>query len=299
MTERPVYRISILCPDFAIAEVVADFFVDIGYGSGFRRFDDGLENIDKFYADIFTHTPPDTVDISTRLQTLTSVWGEVFEMAISCISNTDWVGKNQRDSAPIVIGDFFVYQPLYTGAVPNDKIGVRVRAEQAFGTGSHYTTAMCLRAMQAVRFDKPHINLIDVGTGTGILAVAAKKYYNTIYESVSVIACDKDIKAVAVAQSIIAENRVHIPVLSCCGVENSTVQTHAPYDMLLANILAQPLIDMTVAFVAVVADGGYMVLSGFTVEQCPTVQNTYTQLGCRVIRTYADNDWGTLTLQKT
>ena len=287
----PVYRISILCPDFTIAELVSDFFADLGYGTGFRRYDNTLKNLEKFYADIFTHTPPDNMDITARMHTISTVWGDVFSLNINRISDTDWIGKNQQDSQPISIGNFFIYQPLYTGDIPTDKIPILVRADQAFGTGSHYTTAGCLQAIEDTKLPA-NPKILDIGTGTGILAVGAAKIFNT-----SVIACDIDKKSVAVATDLVQKNQVPVQVIHSDGVKNPVIQTHAPYDMLIANILANPLRHMAQSFVYITAPNGYIIVSGFTICQQNDIRSIYEQLGCVLVQSYTDNDWVTLRYQ--
>lgn len=291
-----VYRIRILCPHISIAEVVADFCQDLGYGTGFQRFDDTGDE-DRFYADIFTHTPPDTHDMDVRMQTLSSAWDMAFSYDVSRISDTDWIRKNRENTAPLHIGDFFVYQSLYTGERPMHAHGILVRADQAFGTGSHDTTAGCLQAISDMRISKPTPKILDVGTGTGILAIGAYKKFAE--SNPCVWACDVDSKSVDIARDLSVKNGVDIQVLKSHGVQHDTLQKNVPYDVIIANILAYPLIHMAESFCAVLAPCGHIIISGFTTAQSPDVQRAYESFGCRVISSYIQNDWVSLVLVRS
>jgi ribosomal protein L11 methyltransferase len=193
------------------------------------------------------------------------------------LGETDWVTMSQAGLEPIRAGRFTVHTPTH---LPDPgRVNFEIDASLAFGTGQHATTAGCLAALdrleqQGARF----ANMADIGTGTGLLAFAAL----ALWPSAKCIATDIDPVAIDIARDNAAINRVtlgHGPgelLLAVAeGMDSALLAARAPFDLIVANILAGPLIELAPAFAAALAPGGTIVLAGLLDSQADGVLAAY------------------------
>ena len=215
---------------------------------------------------------------------------------ISDVPDQDWVSKVQRELAPVVAGQFFVYGSHDAAALPADKTGLLIDAAMAFGTGHHGTTKGCLEA-----FDKLLAtgwrgqNIIDVGCGTAVLAMAAAKVLPA-----DVLASDIDPVAVDVARANVVANDLdgRITCVVAAGFGAPELQARAPFDLIFANILKGPLIALAPQMAANTTDGGYVILSGILNEQADEVIARYAGQGLELVTQSAIDHWTTLLLRR-
>ena len=189
----------------------------------------------------------------------------------------DWVSMSQAGFEPLRAGRFYVRTPDYpplAGAV--DFV---IPAGLAFGTGQHATTSGCLLALDNLkRQGKVFRNIIDVGTGTGLLAFAAMR----LWPSAKATASDIDPVSIAVVRENAALNNVRgVHLVVADGLSHRDLVARAPYDLVIANILAQPLIDMAPWIAASVARGGTLMLAGLLDSQADAVTRAYRREGMR------------------
>ena len=189
----------------------------------------------------------------------------------------DWVSMSQAGFEPLRAGRFYVRTPDYpplAGAV--DFV---IPAGLAFGTGQHATTSGCLLALDNLkRQGKVFRNIIDVGTGTGLLAFAAMR----LWPSAKATASDIDPVSIAVVRENAALNNVRgVHLVVADGLSHRDLVARAPYDLVIANILAQPLIDMAPWIAASVARGGTLMLAGLLDTQADAVTRAYWREGMR------------------
>ena len=189
----------------------------------------------------------------------------------------DWVSMSQAGFEPLRAGRFYVRTPDYpplAGAV--DFV---IPAGLAFGTGQHATTSGCLLALDNLkRQGKVFRNIIDVGTGTGLLAFAAMR----LWPSAKATASDIDPVSIAVVRENAALNKVRgVHLVVADGLSHRDLVARAPYDLVIANILAQPLIDMAPWIAASVARGGTLMLAGLLDSQADAVTRAYRREGMR------------------
>lgn len=183
----------------------------------------------------------------------------------------DWVAENQRSFRPFAVGPFWVHPSHFNEDMPDGLLPLRIDAGLAFGTGTHATTRGCLE-MLATLGPRQANNAVDVGCGSGILAIAMAKLWKR-----PVIGGDNDPEAVDVAR----ENAVLNGVADLCtffvsaGLGAGELQRAAPYDLVVANILAGPLVDLSKSFAASVKSGGRILLSGLLVEQAAQILSAY------------------------
>jgi ribosomal protein L11 methyltransferase len=210
----------------------------------------------------------------------------------------DWVTASQSGLQPIRAGRFFVHTPTYPAEA--GLTNFEIDAGLAFGTGQHATTAGCLKALDHLASNGCHFaNIADIGTGTGLLAFAAL----ALWPQARAIATDIDPIAIDVARDNAAINLVpvgHGPGELLLGVadgmDSPLLSARAPFDLLIANILAGPLIELASDFVAALAAGGTIILAGLLDTQAEAVATAYTRLGLELGNRGA-GEWPVLVLK--
>jgi ribosomal protein L11 methyltransferase len=241
----------------------------------------------------FTDTPSDE-DLAA-LHTLAP--GSAVE--IDRLGEDDWVTMSQAGLEPIRAGRFFVHTPTHRDAVPEGVTAYEIDAGLAFGTGHHATTAGCLAALDRLeRSGKSFTNVADIGTGTGLLAFAAL----SLWPQAKGIATDIDPISIDVTQDNARINGVeigHAPgellLAVADGMDHPMLSTRAPFDLLIANILAGPLIDLAPSFAASVAPGASVVLAGLLDTQADAVIAAYEAQGMTVVER-SEGEWCVLVL---
>lgn len=204
----------------------------------------------------------------------------------------DWVALSQAGLAPIREGRFFVHTAAHAGEVPPGATAFRIEAGQAFGTGHHHTTAGCLAMLDGLAEER-FADIIDLGTGTGLLAFAAR----ALWPEARVRATDIDPVAIAVTRENMAVNGVEGVALTVAdGTHDGTIAVSAPYDLVIANILAGPLIAMAAEIAGIAAPGGRVLLAGLLSTQADAVLAAYAAQGCTERRRLARGDWTVLLL---
>ena len=215
---------------------------------------------------------------------------------ISELPETDWVAKVRRDLSPVEAGRFFIYGSHDADKVPSDKIALLIEAAMAFGTGHHGTTQGCLLALDKLLLGGLQCNnVIDVGCGTAVLAMAAASVWPN-----PVIASDIDQVAVDVARANVAANALSdkVQCYVACGFEHEALEKAAPFDLVFANILKGPLINLAPQMAANMVQGGHAILSGLLLEQADDVRAAYRASGFDVAEQIDIAEWSTLILQK-
>lgn len=216
---------------------------------------------------------------------------------IAEVPEQDWLAVSYEEFKPFTVGPFFIYGSHYTDGVPEGLTGLQIDAATAFGSGEHGTTKGCLQAMLDLkgRGACPW-NILDMGTGSGILGIAAWKLWET-----PVLAVDNDDEAVRVAIVHRDLNAVPAEMICACGdgFAEPTTQQKKPYDLVIANILAIALREMGDDLTAITDENGYVILSGILNEQVQSVLDVYLPLGFSEDKRYPVGEWTSLLLQKT
>ena len=211
----------------------------------------------------------------------------------------NWLEYAYNEFEPFSIGPFFIYGAHDAGKVPDGQYGLQIDAATAFGSGSHGTTKGCLEAMLDLKGQGAcPWNVLDMGTGSGILAIAACKLWKT-----PVMAIDNDPEAARVCERHREINNVpnsptDLNIACGDGFETELVQQKKPYDLIIANILVSALREMAQDLVAVADHMGYVVLSGILDEQAEEIIELYKECGLNLRKTLSHDGWCTLVLQK-
>ena len=218
------------------------------------------------------------------------------------LPETDWVVETQRSIVPIRAGRFHVHTPDYPADETPGVIDFAIPAAQAFGTGQHATTAGCLAMLDTMRRQGMVVRHgADIGTGTGLLAFAAL----ALWPRARMVASDID----AVCESVVAENarlnsirlgtgRGEVAMRTAEGTDHPLIQRRAPYDLIMANILAGPLIGFAGDFADLAAPRGNLLLAGLLETQEAAVRAAYRTAGFRLAARLVNGDWSILWLRR-
>ena len=232
----------------------------------------------------------------TALAVLSAAFG-ASEFVVSELPDTDWVAHVRRELSPVEAGRFFVYGSHDADKVPEGRIALLIEAAMAFGTGHHGTTLGCLRALDMlVDQGVAPRNVADIGCGTAVLAMAAARLWD-----VPNFGTDIDPIAVEVAEANLAANGLtgRVNCLVAAGFDHPDLAKAAPFDLVFANILMGPLIDLAPDMARMTASGGHVILSGLLNEQAEEVIRIYTQSGFNLFDHQEIVDWSTLILTRS
>ena len=239
----------------------------------------------------FEEAPDDIV-----LMILAEAWGAK-PFAVSELPEIDWVAKVRRELSPVEAGRFFVFGSHDADKVPEGRIALQIEATVAFGTGHHGTTLGCLRAFDRL-FDEGFrpANVADIGCGTAVLAMAAA----AVLPEARVIASDIDRVAVDVAEANVAINGLagRVECLEAAGFEHAVLHDAAPFDLVFANILKGPLIELAPSMAAHLGAGGIAILSGLLVVQAESIIEAYVAAGFTLLSREDIGEWCTLVLRR-
>jgi len=215
------------------------------------------------------------------------------------LGEDDWVTMSQSGLQPIRAGRFFVHTPTHRRAAPTDSLSFEIDASLAFGTGQHATTAGCLEALDRLERDGQRFtNIADIGTGTGLLAFAAL----ALWPEARCIATDIDAQAIDVARDNAAINGVklghgagEVLLAVADGTDSPMLAARAPFDLIVANILAGPLIELAPGFAAALAPSGSVILAGLLDTQADAVSAAYEAQGVSLVDCRS-GEWPVLTM---
>lgn len=222
--------------------------------------------------------------------------GRIEEVVVSLLPEVDWVAEN-RSSFPLMqIGQFIIHGSHLAPPPLGRGLGIHMDAALAFGSGSHATTEGCLRLLQGWARSRRPARVLDVGCGSGILGIAAARLWPTS----SVVATDIDPVAVRTAADNFRINRVsaRAKAFTAPGCAHPTVASQGPYDLVLANILAEPLVRLAPALGSAVAVGGSIILSGLLTRDERWVQAAYLGRGFKLDRCCRIGEWSALLLTR-
>lgn len=221
--------------------------------------------------------------------------GEAVAFAIEELPDIDWVAKSLAGLSSVTAGRFVVHGGHERDTVPVNAVAVEIEAAQAFGTGHHATTWGCLMALDRLFKRRRHRRPLDLGCGSGVLAIAVAKRLRR-----PVVASDVDPLAVRIAAENARLNAVgpYVEVLAAAGMTHRRFVEIGRFDLIVANILARPLMAIAGDVTGRLEDGGDLILSGLRVEDVRRVFAAYRAHGlCRVARIERDG-WATLILRK-
>jgi ribosomal protein L11 methyltransferase len=249
---------------------------------------------DEWRLEAYPRAPVLTADLAARLAlAAAAAGGELVEIGEAKLPERNWLAENQLAFPPLRIGRFFVYGSHHRGGVPAGAIGIALDAATAFGTGEHPSTRGCLIALEALARTRRVAYPLDIGSGTGILSIAAAKLLRR-----RVLASDIDAGSVMVARHNIARNGVArlVRVGHAAGYRGRGLRRRG-HDLILSNILARPLALLAVDLARHLAPGGRAVLSGLLRRQEPIVLAPHRGLGLALERRIIIDGWSTLILR--
>jgi ribosomal protein L11 methyltransferase len=293
MPASPTHRASFAIGDEAAAKRVVDVLTEVFFEgdaavAAFER-PDRRWDVTVHFAD-----PPDQAllrEIVTNAAGIQIAQTLVFDT----VEAKDWVKASLEDLVPVPAGRFVVHGSHDRHRVPHNKLAIEIEAALAFGTGHHGTTRGCLLLLDHVLKSGRPRHVLDLGTGTGVLAIAAAKALHR-----AVLASDIDLPSVRVARENAALNEVgnHVQVIRATGFAAPDFARCGPFELVLANILANPLRQLAGPMARHLAPGAHVILSGLLTHQAPAVIAAYRVRGLVPLRHLRIAEWSSLLLRK-
>ncbi|WP_378941628.1 50S ribosomal protein L11 methyltransferase [Paracoccus sp. R86501] len=287
----PTYTALTHLPGREAAEALAEDCEDLTpepVGTGVFEIEDGSERWE--VGAYFTESPDEIA-----LALLAAAHG-ANPFVISELPEVDWVAHVRRELTPVHAGRFYVHGSHSADDIPEGVEPLWIEAAMAFGTGHHNTTKGCLEAVNRLATEGFQATRIaDIGCGTAVLGMGAARLWN-----VTVLASDIDPVAVDTAAANVIANGLdgRVVCMEAAGFDHPTLHQAAPYDLVLANILKQPLIDLAGDMGRYVAPQGKIILSGILTTQADDVVQAYGKTGFTLDRRDDQGDWTTLVLTR-
>ncbi|MXN49745.1 50S ribosomal protein L11 methyltransferase [Shinella sp. AETb1-6] len=269
--------------------LMSDAFEEEGFAIATMEID---EKNDIWEASVYVFRP-DEAEVYDRFAALLAADFPGVQIQREELPDIDWIAKSLEGLKPVRAGRFVVHGSHDRGTARIGEIAIEIDAGQAFGTGHHGTTAGCLEVIHKVMRARTVRRVLDLGTGSGVLAIAARKL-----APVTVLATDIDPIATRVARENVRLNGIAsgIALETAPGFHSTAFGHHGPFDLIIANILARPLMRMAPQLAAQLAPGGDVILSGILASQRWKVLAAYNSLGLRHVRTIWREGWVTIHL---
>lgn len=251
-----------------------------------------------WYVEAMTATEPNIPTLQQVVNQAFHATPHIVPPIVQCsqLAEVDWLEQTWKNFPPLTLGQFYIYGDHNQDFPPKDSIPIKINAATAFGSGEHDTTAGCLALLEHVHPTLCVQNILDMGCGSGILGIAAAKLWQK-----PVLAVDNDPESVRVATENAILNAVSNHVTTVCseGFTHQEIHTQGPYTLIIANILARPLIDMASDMVQCLAPQGRIILSGLLQRQKTEVLNAYEAQGMIQEDICRKGDWATLLLRQS
>lgn len=287
------------CIPGSAAEQIGAALEELGV-SVFLRNEEATDG-DHWTISLTTYGAPDLAAIRAQLDRTAEEGGFAALTADAVIDaeklpETDWLRHVHDNFPPVEAGRFFIYGSHYSGEKPEHLVPLCIDAATAFGSGEHETTKGCLIAFDRLAENHTFENALDMGCGSGILAIGMLK----IWPGIRAAAVDIDPESIVVTERHAQMNGVAdlLQMQAGDGYAAPLAQQQAPYDLIAANILAGPLIDMAPQLDAALKPGGFCVLSGLLARQENDVVAAHSACGLRLVDKIELGDWRALILQK-
>jgi ribosomal protein L11 methyltransferase len=244
--------------------------------------------------DAYFDTPPDSRALNAELQRILAK--PIPALANDSIPDCNWVALSQAALPPVRAGRFTIHGSHDRARVPQGPNSILIDAGEAFGTAQHPTTLGCLLAIDGLARRRHFRRVLDLGCGSGILAIGAAR----VWPRSAILAVDIDARSVAVARENARANGAasHIAFLCSTGTGSSQVRRGGPYDLILANILAQPLVTLAPDLRRIAAPRCIAVLSGLLLHEAPGVIASYLAQGFTLVSHRHLGGWSALVLAK-
>ena len=210
------------------------------------------------------------------------------------LADADWLAMALSGLPPVRAGRFFIYGAHDRGLAPVNAVNLRIEAGAAFGTGHHGTTVGCLLAYDALLKQRRFARVLDVGAGTGVLAIAAAKTGSPV-----AVGTDIDRPSVRISRENAILNQANARFVHASGLGHRLVRAHAPYDLVFANILAAPLVMLAQDIKGALRPGGTAILSGLLRSQARRVLAAYRSRGFVLVRRLNRDAWTTLVIRRS
>lgn len=228
--------------------------------------------------------------------TITGIIGADARVAIEAVPDENWVAVSQAGLPPVAAGRFLVHGSHDRAIGRKHRNAIEIDAGEAFGTAHHATTLGCLLAIDRLARQRHFGRVLDLGCGSGVLAIAVGR----VLPAATITASDFDPEAVRVARENVHKNALgdRINLVAALGLEHPLLRRRAPFDLVVANILAEPLIRLAQRLAKAVPPRGIVVLSGILQSQAAAVLAAYTAAGFARVRADRLNGWVILTLER-
>jgi len=293
ISPAPTYRVSLAIGDQQAARAVVDALTEIFFEgqaaiAAFER-PDGQWDVTAHFAE-----PPDLPLV--RELVANAAGPELAEgIVFDTVEARDWVKASLEDLVPVPAGRFIVHGQHDRERIAPNKLGIEIEAALAFGTGHHGTTRGCLLLLDHVLKAWRPRRVLDLGTGTGVLAIAAAR---ALHEKV--LASDIDMLSVQVARDNARLNVTGhlVQTIRATGFSAAQFAQAAPFDLVLANILANPLRQLAAPMARLLAPSALVILSGLLTHQAPGVVAAYRARGLIPVRHLRIEEWSSLLLRK-
>ncbi len=215
------------------------------------------------------------------------------KVIVEKLADADWLAMALSGLPPVRAGRFFVYGAHDKGRAPPNTVNLRIEAGAAFGTGHHGTTVGCLQAYNDLLKAHRYGRVLDVGAGTGVLAIAAARTGTPV-----AVGTDIDAPSVRISRENAQLNHAKARFVHASGLNHRDVRVAAPYDLVFANILAPPLVALSHSIKGALRPGGIAILSGLLRTQERRVLAAYRSKGFRLKRRIHRDAWATLVLTR-
>lgn len=290
MPDPDLWRLTVEIAGFEMPELPEAVEDDALSVSLFEIEDEATADTVGWRIDLLFRDPPDARAISDALA---RAGARLVGTNLERVEPEEWARATELRLPPVTAGRFVVHGSHARDAVPAGAVGIEIDAGLAFGSGEHATTQACLVSIDRLARQRRFRHVLDLGCGSGVLAIGAAKCWPA-----RVLAIDNDPIAVRVARANAALNGVaaHVHVELGDGYGHPAVRTLRPFDLVLANILADPLIELASALTRHLAPGGHAVLSGLLDRQADAVIAAHRREGLELVGRADHGPWVALVL---